>query len=361
MMGCAISKQILQSKKMHTNADITTPFVLPLVDFAPFTSHDASKQQLVAQQIHDANCTHGFVCLRNSGISKSKISTAFASSRDLFAQSPAQKESLKPIDPMSNTGYVGYGVEALNSSRRTDLKEAFNVRKTSPANGDFAGTPLSFQDGTMELWKDLERLGHVYAKCCALALGLDLEYFSKTLTDMDLCTLRLLHYPPCAEANVMEENEQIDSECAIRVGEHTDFGLFTFLFIRDIDDDASLGLQIKHPSVDGTESEWQNVVFDKEALDLIASDETAALLVNTGALLARWTNDIWTATAHRVIVSPKAASSHRYSIAMFLDPDSETVCRVHESFVREGAEPKYEAIKSIDYLLMKLREARSVE
>ena len=39
-------------------------------------------------------------------------------------------------------------------------------------------------------------------------------------------------------------------------------------------------------------------------------------IVNTGVLMARWTNDEWRATAHRVIVSPELESSrHRYSIA----------------------------------------------
>ena len=104
-----------------------------------------------------------------------------------------------------------------------------------------------------------------YARCCALALRLDGQYFSKTLEDMDLCTLRLLHYPPCANLSDHKKTEQDlssnsnqvpDSKCAIQVGEHADFGIFTFFFIQDIADDSSLGLQIKHPSSDGTASNW---------------------------------------------------------------------------------------------------------
>jgi isopenicillin N synthase-like dioxygenase len=356
-MGCAISRQVSKNNMPAANTD-ATPFQLPLVDFTSFSSsNDATQEQrtITAQEIDEANRTHGFVCLRNSGISKSKLQAAFDASQELFSQSATQKEKLKPIDPLSNTGYVGYGGEALNRSRRTDLKEAFNVRGNSATNGEFVGTPPSFQRIATELWDELQRLGNIYAICCALALGLDEQYFSKTLKDMDLCTLRMLHYPPCANESVTDE---LDSKCAIRVGEHTDFGIFTFLFINDIADDSSLGLQIKHPGGDGTGSNWKNVVFDQESLDLIATDDTVALLVNTGALMARWTNDVWTATAHRVIVSPQAAASHRYSIAMFLDPDKDTICSVNDSFVPEGEEPKYEDIKSIDYLLMKLKEAR---
>ena len=210
-------------------------------------------------------------------------------------------------------------------------------------------------------------LHNLYAKCSSMALGLEEEYFSKTLKDLDLCTLRLLHYPPCSEhhmtpTSTSRKGDEESNRCAIRVGEHTDFGIFTFLLVYNFEDESSLGLQIKQPgSGSGSSGEWKTISFDRETIDLIHKDETVALLVNTGALLARWTNDVWTATAHRVIVTPEAYSSHRYSIAMFLDPDKDTICSVHDSFVPEGEDPKYEDIKSIDYLLMKLREAQGVQ
>ena len=162
-----------------------------------------SQNRVRAQsQINQRNRTHGFVCLRNSGISKSKLQAAFDASQKLFSQSTTQKEKLKPIDPLSNTGYIGYGGEALNRSRKTDLKEAFNVRGNSASNGAFIGTPPSFQSIATELWDELQRLGNKYAICCALALGLDEQYFSKTLKDMDLSTLRMLHYPPYANERI---------------------------------------------------------------------------------------------------------------------------------------------------------------
>ena len=57
---------------------------------------------------------------------------------------------------------------------------------------------------------------------------------------------------------------------------------FCSLTTLQIADDSSLGLQIKHPGGDGADSNWKSVVFDQEALDLIATDTTVALLVNTG-------------------------------------------------------------------------------
>ena len=90
-----------------------------------------------------------------------------------------------------------------------------------------------------------------------------------------------------------------------------------------------------------------------------AGDAPAGALVNTGALLARWTNDTWRATAHRVVVPDAAvAAAHRYSIACFIDPDAEAVVAVDPRFVPAGEAPRYEPTTGLAYLLMKLREAQ---
>ena len=59
-----------------------------------------------------------------------------------------------------------------------------------------------------------------YAVAAALALDLPRDFFSKTLQQLDLCTLRFLHYPALPPS---EEDELI-----LRAGEHTDFGFATF-------------------------------------------------------------------------------------------------------------------------------------
>ena len=74
-----------------------------------------------------------------------------------------------------------------------------------------------------------------------------------------------------------------------------------------------------------------------------AGDDVIAV-VNTGALLARWTNDRWRATAHRVVAGPGPAAP-RYAIAAFVDPDADAEIAVHPSFVEEG-----DIIKSVKIL-----------
>jgi isopenicillin N synthase-like dioxygenase len=101
--------------------------------------------------------------------------------------------------------------------------------------------------------------------------------------------------------------------------------MFTFLLLRD----GAMGLQIRPVDFDEFYSSPDSSTVGKSDdgwLDCHVASEMppgGSALVNTGALLARWTNDVWRATAHRVIVPDAAAARHdRYSIAAFFDPDS---------------------------------------
>ena len=136
--------------------------------------------------------------------------------------------------------------------------------------------------------------------------------------------------------------------------------MFTILLLRD----GAMGLQIKpvafedfySPAAAQSDEEgWQDCVVPAEM------PAGGAAIVNTGALMARWTNDEWKATAHRVVVpDAEAARAERYSFAAFFDPDSEATVAVHPRFVAAGEEPKYPPLTSGEFLLMMLR-ASSLE
>jgi dihydroorotase len=48
----------------------------------------------------------------------------------------------------------------------------------------------------------IEKAAKRYGFACALALGLERDYFVKTMDRMDLCTMRYLHYPPCDSSHI---------------------------------------------------------------------------------------------------------------------------------------------------------------
>jgi isopenicillin N synthase-like dioxygenase len=297
---------------------------IPTIDFSSFLvvediSTDAEdltlEQKKVCESIDRACRDHGFVRLVGTGLPDANA--AFAAAKDLFGlPDEVKQQHIQRIDPQSNMGYSPFASESLNVRRPPELKEAMNVRFPPFHRNNWEGCPDSFQEAVESFLPQLQRLCIVYLKACALALNLPVDFFAKTVAKMDLCTVRFLHCPPCdfhetcssTTTTTLDDNDDAALLPPLRVGEHTDFGAVTFLFY----DDTSAGLQIK--PVDGGDAcgasvssgpAWQSI-------------DAPSILVNTGALMARWTNDVWRATAHRVVVeSAAAAASHRYSIAFF--------------------------------------------
>ena len=205
---------------------------------------------------------------------------------------------------------------------------------------NFDGCPPRFQSLAEDFWDSLSDSARRLAIACAIGLGLPADFFSSKMQRNELTTFRMIHYPPCDFVD--GESTGDDTHSSLRVGEHVDFGLFTFLFT------DGPGLQVKGVAgarVDSDATGWRDV----------PSVDFGTAIVNTGSLMARWTNDYWRATAHRVVVR-RGMEKSRYSIACFYELDGESIVSVHDRFVGEDGK-KYEDISSRDFLQMKLKQA----
>ena len=100
--------------------------------------------------------------------------------------------------------------------------------------------------------------------------------------------MRMMHYLP--------QSASLSTD-SIGATAHTDFGLMTILH-----QDSLGGLEIQLP-----EGKW-----------ISAPSIPGTFVVNLGQLMARWTNDIYRATTHRVI---NRSNSDRYSIPFFFNPN----------------------------------------
>lgn len=329
---------------------------IPSVDLSPFFVDEGvvvgksvtEEQQACAQAIDDACRQHGFIHVNGFGLTQELYQRAFQVSKEFFDMPVETKVTeCRRLHPISNMGYSPYQTESTNPSRPPELKEAFNVRFPPVHQNDYRGCPDGYEMMVEELQNVLRKAAHRYALACSLALDLPIDFFTETLVTMDLCTIRFLHCPPCDI-----EVTGVSTDKSVRVGEHTDFGAFTFLLLGD---QGAEGLQIKPVegglvggAAGGEASGW---------LDIEVPSNGA--IVNTGALMARWTNDEWRATAHRVIVpSELEAGRHRYSIAFFVDPDATALVSVHDKFVTDIKPCRYEPITSLAFLQMKLEEVR---
>ena len=104
--------------------------------------------------------------------------------------------------------------EALNAARANDVKEAFNVRATAM---DWAGTPAAFPAQAESFYAAAAELADRVLIACALALKLPPAFFAERHARRELCTLRLLHYPPVAD--VAAPGDERNATASVRAGE----------------------------------------------------------------------------------------------------------------------------------------------
>ncbi|KAJ7340038.1 hypothetical protein OS493_002760 [Desmophyllum pertusum] len=107
---------------------------IPVVDFSVMglncqnpPSHDEESVRNLADKIHTAFSTIGFVYLTNHGISEAEIEEVRKAGDGFFnLPTDVKTQFTRPTDG-GNFGWVSLERESLNPSRPGDLKEAFNV------------------------------------------------------------------------------------------------------------------------------------------------------------------------------------------------------------------------------------------
>ncbi|HMN80176.1 MAG TPA: 2-oxoglutarate and iron-dependent oxygenase domain-containing protein [Burkholderiaceae bacterium] len=251
---------------------------------------------------------HGFFYLRNHDIDPPLIDEVFAQTARLFALPLADKLALDRAHSRCNRGYEPLRAQTLQSGAPPDLKEGFYLGTDLPPDdprvlaGRFNQGPNQWPSGlpgfreTMQRYFDqCYRLAGRVVRGLALSLDLPVGFFDAYLTDAS-ATLRLLHYPPQPARPAPGEKG---------CGEHTDFGGVTLL----LQDDCG-GLQVRDPASGG----W-----------IDAPPQPGCFVVNLGDLFARWTNDRYQSTLHRVV---NLSGRERYSVPFFFtgNPDHRVQC-----------------------------------
>jgi isopenicillin N synthase-like dioxygenase len=153
----------------------------------------------------------------------------------------------------------------------------------------------------------------------ALAVALDkkqeffLDKFKKPLARGSI-----IYYPPQPPDSGAEQ---------FGVSPHSDYGCLTLLW-----QDDNGGLQVR--AKDGG---W-----------IEAPPIPGTFVINIGDLLARWTNDLFASTAHRVI---NRSGRERYSVALFYDPHFDTAIEVLDTCCAPSTAPRYTPTTCGAYIL----------
>jgi len=306
---------------------------LPIIDLHGI-DHDRAALDRVAARVRAACFDHGFLYLTGHDVPASLIDAAFAANRRFHALPLADKLAIKLN--RWHRGYQPLATSTLKSSARfapatsANQMESFFIRQEVVPGAPSFGT--GFLDGPNQ-WPDdapfrdvvgrfdaaLRTLGHRMLRVFSVAVGGDpgllAPYFAPAST-----ALRLIHYPP-APADRPED--------LMGIHPHTDYGFLTLL----VQDDVG-GLEIRRP--DGG---WIPV-----------PPVPGSFVVNVGDALARWTNDRFNSTPHRVI--NVSAGRSRYSMAMFFDPHLDATIACLPEFAGDGA--RHAPVRYGDYYRMRL-------
>lgn len=305
---------------------------IPVIDLAPFIQGNSEAKQAVAREMYYACHEIGFIHLKNVGISPNCIEQLFTEMQHFFALPLGEKNQLAWSDETGNRGYIGMEREHLAPDKPGDLKEAFNVGKEVISKDSdsliFNQWPQGeekFRQTVLEFYQACTEAAKIICQAFALALGLPESFFLDNHNQQNH-TLRLLHYPPL---------NQSPKPGQVRAGEHSDYGSFTLLFQSEVE-----GLEIYT-----TEGEW-----------IAAPHISDTIIVNTGDLMQRWTNNVFFSTKHRVMIpTDERVKLSRYSAAFFCHPNNDTEIACLESCQSSNHPPLYPTITAGEYLLSRLQ------
>jgi isopenicillin N synthase-like dioxygenase len=298
---------------------------IPVIDLAGLSTGAPEAIAEVAAALTEAAERVGFFYVSNHGIPQAQIEAMFEMSHRFFAHAPEDKRKLAVND--YHHGFIEIGEAQMYEGANVDLKESFvwglDVEADDPDT--LAGNRLigpnrwpgfmpELRPALVDYMAACNALGARLLEAFAVSIGVARDTFIRRF-DRPISRGSLVYYPP-QDASL--------GRAQFGVAPHTDYGCLTFVYQDEIG-----GLQVI-----GADGQW-----------LTAHPIPGTFVVNVGDLLARWTNDRFKSTLHRVVNS---SGRERYSMAMFVDPNYDAPI---EPVVRPGETAKYETVECGAYIL----------
>ena len=279
----------------------------------------------------------GFLEIVGHGVADAVVADAWNQARAFFDLPLADRMQVAMPRPGYPYGYSPMAGETLTRSlgqtAAPDLKESFAIGPVDRPTHTITDPDESFawsenlwptalptlQPAWATYFRALSDLAARLLRLMATGLGLPAAHFD-SLIDRHTSAMRALNYPAIGHD-------------AGRLGAsaHTDYGTLTILLA----DPVVAGLQ-----VEGIDGSWHDV-----------GATPGAFVVNLGDAMARWTNDRWRSTMHRVQVP----TARRQSIAFFHNANWDAVIECLPTCLPLGEEPKYAPIAAGPHLMHKFQ------
>ena len=302
---------------------------LSLMSFVNGTNNDKVK---FTNDLFRGLKDYGFIVLVDHPIDNKLTTKAYDLIHEFFQLPVETKQKYVCKEGGGQRGYTAFGVEHAKNSQLPDLKEFWHVGRDALVDPVRFGkyfpeniwpTEIAeFKDTFLKLYNGLDTTSTIVLDSLGMALDVPQTFFRNMLQDGN-SILRPIHYPPLS-ADAPKN--------AVRSAAHEDINLITVMVGA-----TSSGLEL----------------LDRDGQWLKVNTNDKQLVVDSGDMLSRLTNDVIPATTHRV-VNPDDATSNRYSMPFFTHPNPDTMLSCIPSC--RGTGEKYPAINSHEWLMIRLKE-----
>jgi isopenicillin N synthase-like dioxygenase len=299
-------------------------------------------------QIDTACREVGFFQILGHGIPDELVERLFRLADEFFAFDLHEKLMWSSSKVEVERGYSAKGTEGFSYSlgleQPPDLMEAFTVGLEplpdrpafyTDAHHFFAPNiwpdhPVGLREAMNGYWREADRVVHQVTTLMAIALGLEDDYFEQ-FTDASTDTLRINYFDGRPGETALPGQ--------FGIGPHTDYGMCTLLLA---DQEPALQVYTK-------DSEWRYLV-----------PQEGALLVNLGDLMARWTNERWRSTLHRVepVLAKGDRPRRRRSIPFFHEGNYDAYVECLPTCTSPDNPPRYPPITGGQHVFEKAIASR---
>ena len=318
---------------------------VPIINIKHFKTGNGIIKEEIANELDYACRKIGFFAIVGHGVSETIMSRTRAKAEEFFNLPESEKVLVERPPQKVSRGYNKLKDRSLSYSlglkAPPDLQEAFafgpeeidgsrwipeNPETAMLAPNRWPEFPTDFKKVMLEYDTEMRALGERMLDIIAVALDTDRQYF-RTKFNHQSSVARMVRYP--AQEKVPEKGQ-------LRAGVHSDYGTLTFLR----GDPVPGGTQILLKN-----GKWLDVKTPENGF-----------VCNIGDALARWTNDRWVSTLHRVGNPPSTTyQTDRISMVYFHSPNHDAIIDCLPSCRHEKA--KYPPVTFAQHYLNKVMKA----
>ena len=303
---------------------------VPELNLEDYVVGTETEKQRFVDQFYAGLVEYGFIVLNPYEFDFNLVDECYQVFKSFFKLPLVTKQQYN-IHDGGKRGYVPRLQEHAKNSKNPDLKEFWHVGRELTSDHPLAQEYpdnlwpqeiTDFKAKTYALYEQLDQTALTMFRSLATALDVPKDYFEK-LTHDGNSILRAIHYPPMTE---------FELPGSVRAAAHEDINLITLL-------------------VGATDSGLE--LLDRDGQWLAVDSTPGQIVIDSGDMLSRITNEVIPATTHRV-VNPTDNTSDRYSMPFFCHPHPDAVLSCIPSCMGAGA--KFADITGRDFLNQRLKE-----